>query len=176
MWPLATNAKTVKTSLGGEPVDITILPDLVIENIFEHVVESDGDCAILNLSLVCRRWKDIVASNAFRRKVHFQWLSKVYNWKKASSNFKEQYFVMYSIRECLGCDRLYKDMPGFRGSGKGTALAFYSEDGDAGHPGYCNLFCAIRYGNYWDSFESDWEAANEIAQRNEGELGNEAIE
>ena len=32
----------------------------------------------------------------------------------------------------------YKDMPGFRGSGKGAALAFYSEDGDAGHPGYCN--------------------------------------
>ena len=102
LWPLATNAKTLKTSLGGEPVDITILPDLVIENIFEHVVESDGDCAILNLSLVCRRWKDIVASNTFRRKVHFQWLSKVYNWKKASSNFKEQHFVMYSIRGVSG--------------------------------------------------------------------------
>ena len=110
LWPLATNAKTVKTSLRGEPVDITILPDLVIENIFEHVVENDGDCAILNLSLVCRRWKDIVASDTFRRYAHFQWLSKVYNWDKASSDFKEQYFVMYSIRECLGCDRWYKGL------------------------------------------------------------------
>ena len=57
---------------------MTILPDLVLENIFERIVESDGDCAILNLSLVCRRWKDIVASDTFRRNVHFQWLSKVY--------------------------------------------------------------------------------------------------
>ena len=71
---------------------MTILPDLVLENIFERIVESDGDCAILNLSLVCRRWKDIVASYTFRRNVHFQWLSKVYNWKKASSEFKKRVF------------------------------------------------------------------------------------
>ena len=35
------------------------------------------------------------------------------------------------------------------------------------------------FGNHWDSFESGWEAANEIAQRNElheGELGKEAID
>lgn len=83
---------------------------------------------------------------------------------------------MYSIRECLGCDRLYKDMPGFRGSGKGAALAFYSEDGDAGHPGYWTQFCASRPGNYWDPFESDWEAANEIEPANEVELGNGAID
>ena len=67
--------KNSKNILGGKPADITILPDLVLENIFERVVESDGDRAILNLSLVCRRWKDIVANDTFRRNVHFQWLS-----------------------------------------------------------------------------------------------------
>ena len=57
--------------LGWKPADITILPDLVLEHIFERVVDSDGDSAIFNLSLVCRRWKDIVASDTFRRNVHF---------------------------------------------------------------------------------------------------------
>ena len=153
---------------------MTILPDLVLENVFECVVESDGDCAILNLSLVCMRSKDIVARDTFRRNVHFQWLSKVYNWKKASGEFKKEYFIMYSIRECMGCDRRYKDMLGFRGSGKSAALAFYSDDGDAGHPGYCTQFCAIRCGNYWDPFESDLEPANEAEAGNEGEPANEA--
>ena len=146
--------------LGRKPAEITIRPDLVLEKIFERVVDNDGDRAIFNLSLVCWRWKDIVASDSFRGKVHFQWLSSVYNWETASSDFREEYFVMYSIQECLGCNRLYKDMPGFRGSGKGCALAFYSYDGDAGHPGYCTQFCARMYGN----FDSDWEQPNEDEQ------------
>ena len=145
----------------------------MLEDIFERVVESDGDRAILNLSLVCRRWNDIVAMDAFRKKVHFQWLSKVYNWKEASSDFRKEYFVMYSIRECLGCDRRYKDMPGFRGSGKGAALAFYSYDEDAGHPGYCTQYCASRYGNYCDPLESDWELRNEADPANEAEQPND---
>ena len=49
-----------------------------------------------------------------------------------------------------------------------------SDDGDAGHPGYCTQFCAIRCGNYWDPFESDWEPANEAEAGNEGEPANEA--
>ena len=133
----------------------------MLEKIFERVVENDGDRAILNLSLVCKRWKDIVARDAFRKKVHFQWLSTVHNWKKASSEFKEKYFVMYSIQECLGCDRRYKDTAGYRGSGKGGALAFYSDYGDAGHPGYCTQFCASAYGNYMDPFDDDWDPPNE---------------
>ena len=138
-------------------------------------MENDGDSAIFHLSLVCRRWKDIVASDTFRRNVHFQWLSIVYNWEKASSRFRKEYFVKYSIRECLGCDRLYKDMPGFRGSGKGSTLVFYSYDGDAGHPGYCKQYCASKYGNYWDPLESDWEQPNEAEPPNEDEQPNEAI-
>ena len=77
---------------------------------------------------------------------------------------------MYSVQECLGCDRRYKDMPGFRGSGKGAALAFYSYNKDAGHPGYCTQFCASMHGNYWDPVESDWE------QQNEAEPANEALD
>ena len=80
---------------------------------------------------------------------------------------------MYSIRECLGCDRRYKDMPGFRGSGKGAALAFYSYDEDAGHPGYCAQYCASRYGNYCDPLESDWELRNEAEPANEAEQPND---
>ena len=59
-----------------------------------------------------------------------------------------------------------------RASGKGAALAFYSDDGDAGHPRYCKQFCASRHGYYWHSFESDWKPANEAESRNEAEPKN----
>ena len=61
-----------------------------------------------------------------------------------------------------------------RASGKGAALTFYSDDGDAGHPGYCKQFCASRHGNDWDSFESDWKSANEAEPPNEAEPANGA--
>jgi len=37
-----------------------------------------------------------------------------------------------------------------KGQEKGGALAFYSDDGHAGHPGYCTQSSASRYGNYKD--------------------------
>ena len=52
-------------------------------------------------------------------------------------------------------------MPGYRGSGKGDALAFYLDYGDAGHPGYCTQLCASAHGNYMDPFDDDWEPPNE---------------
>ena len=86
--------------------------------------------------------------------------STVHNWKKASSKFKEKCF-MYSIKECLGCDRRYEDMAGYRGSGKGSGLPFYSDYGDAGHPSYFTQFCTSSHGNYMDPFDDDWEPLNE---------------
>ena len=50
---------------------------------------------------------------------------KIVQLGKASSDFRKEYFAMYSIQECLGCDRLYKDMSGFRGSGPGGGGGWY---------------------------------------------------
>ena len=83
-------------------------------------MESDGGSAILKLSLLYRRGKDIVASCLFRRE--FQWLSKVYSWKKASSNFKNWvafYYVFHTAVSGIW-------PTGFRGSKKSGGLAFYS--------------------------------------------------
>ena len=44
---------------------------------------------------------------------------------------------MYDIHECLGCNSLYKDAPGYMRCGKsGKSLGFYSESSNDGHPGY----------------------------------------
>ena len=121
--------------------------------ILQLVCKHDGDVAIARLSLACRKWKEIVGGEPFRRSLYFNWLSTVYNWENASKEFKDQYFVMYEIRECFGCNEKYKDVPGFmqqRGS-----LTFYSDSADASHPGYCSEFCARVSGPYSDMLDDD---------------------
>jgi len=90
------------------------LLDAILELVFEHVHETDGDAAIASLSSACCRRQRIVADDVFRRRVHFKWLASIYDWEKASGDFKEQYFVMYKIEECFGCGVKFKSMPGFQ--------------------------------------------------------------
>ena len=54
----------------------------------------------------------LVSNTMFCRKLHFRWLSSVCDWNKASKAFREKYYVMYDIQECLGCRTRYKDAPG----------------------------------------------------------------
>ena len=131
---------------------INNMPDELLQEVFEYVWFSDGDSAILTLSLVCRRWMALVGDETFRRCVHFRWLSTVHDWEKATPEFREQYYVMYGIYECFGCRRKYKDMPGYVRRGKGS-LSFYEGSGDANRPGYCSDFCGIVMGPYSDPFE-----------------------
>ena len=127
----------------------------MLEEILQFVCDSDGDKAILTLSLVGRRWQNLVSNSMFRRKLHFRWLSSVYDWNKASKAFREKYYVMYDMQECLGCRTRYKDAPGFMK--RVTALRFYSGSADEGHPGYCSHYCAQQCGAYFDLLD-DWQA------------------
>ena len=143
--------------IGRNPVDIDCLPDEILQEVFERVCESDGDPAIGVLSLVCRRWQRLVQDEVFRKHIHFKWLRTVYDWQKASDDYKKNYYVMYDILECIGCNRRYKDMPGFMQRGSKGSLRFYSDAGDSGHPGYCSEFCARVMNAFSDPLE-DWEA------------------
>ena len=88
----------------------------------------------------------------FRRKVHFRRLSSVYDWNKATKEFREKYFVIYEIEECFGCKIRYKDAPGFMK--RGNAIRFYSESADDCHPRYCSHYCAQRCGAYVDPVDN----------------------
>ena len=129
--PLAKKIKIVLRSYLtiGRSLHINNLPDGVLQEVFEYVWFVDGDAAILNLSLVCKSWKALVGDDIFRRRVHFRWLSTCHGWEKASPAFREQYYVMYGIYDCLGCSKKYKDMPGYVRRGKGS-LSFYEGSGD----------------------------------------------
>ncbi|KAJ7376774.1 hypothetical protein OS493_032508 [Desmophyllum pertusum] len=139
---------------GRNPIGMNSLSNEILEEIFQHVHEGDGDAAIARLSLVCRRWKEVVGTDHFRRRVHFLWLSTLHDWQKASAEFNDTYYVMYDVGECFGCNKRYKSMPGYQGS-RGS-LVFYSDTEDVGHAGYCSEFCARVLGNYEDPFD-DWE-------------------
>ena len=136
----------------GRRLDINSLPDDVLEEVFEYVWNSEGDAAIVTLSLVCSRWRALVGSDLFRRRVHFKWLSSVHDWKNATAEFRETYYVMYVIRECFGCQKKYKDTPGFMRRGKGS-LVLYSDWRDANHAGYCSEICGSAMGPYSDPFD-----------------------
>ena len=108
------------------PVHVDYLPDKTLQEIFLHVCRSEGDAAILKLSLVCHRWQRLVGEEILRKRVHFSWLSTAYDWQKTSHEFKETYYVMYDIRECLECNRKYKDVPRFMMK-RSSTLRFYSD-------------------------------------------------
>lgn len=89
----------------GRSLHTTNLPDEVLQEVFEYVRFNGGDAAIATLNLICSRWSALVGDDIFRRRAHFRWLSTVHDWEKASPEFSEQYYVMYDMYECLGCQR-----------------------------------------------------------------------
>lgn len=66
---------------------------------------------------------------------------------------------MYEIQDCFKCRSLYKNAPGFMK--RRTALRFYSESTDEGHPGFCSQYCAQRRGAYFHPLD-DWQAYLEL--------------
>ena len=108
------------------------LPTETIQQIFQSVWDIEGDPSIARLSLVFRRWRQLAQDEGFRKVV--------------------QYYVMYEIIRCLGCNRLYKDTAGFSQiGGERGSLRFYSDSDDAGHLGFCTPFCAHVFGIYNDA-------------------------
>ena len=100
---------------------------------------------------MCQRWRELAQDEAFRTGLYFKWLLTVHDWENASEDLKENYYVVYELRRCLGCNKVYKDTPGFMQIRKRGSLRFYSDSDDAGHPGYCSQFCASVMGAYRDS-------------------------
>lgn len=54
------------------------MPDAVLSEILLHVVLEEGDAALLNLSLVCSKFRSLVDTDSFRKRAHFCWLDSMY--------------------------------------------------------------------------------------------------
>ncbi|XP_049429862.1 uncharacterized protein LOC125887234 [Epinephelus fuscoguttatus] len=85
------------------------LPSCLLEEIFAEVVLSDGDVAILTLSLVCHRFKEVVSTEHFRRKAHFMWLNSVATSSKFTERYRAEFCNMYSLETCRECNETYKN-------------------------------------------------------------------
>lgn len=115
------------------------LPSDLLRQILLDVVFDEGDGAFLTLSLVCRKFCDIVCSQVFRRKYHLAWLDSITDWKSTSPDIKDKYRVEFKLSTCESCGWLYKDTIGYCGDGKkGVYRAFYS---DKEFDGYCSMHC-----------------------------------
>lgn len=123
------------------------LPSCLLEEIFAEDVLSDGDVAILTLSLVCHHFKEVSTEHRdgtehFRRKAHFMWLNSVATWSKFTERYRADFRNMYSLEMCRECNETYKNcIPGYAGKGKrGELRGIYSDDC---HPGFCSKFCQM---------------------------------
>ncbi|XP_077060375.1 uncharacterized protein LOC143712034 [Siphateles boraxobius] len=119
-------------------IEILMLPDAVLSEILLHVVLEEGDSGLLNLSLVCSKFRSLVDTDSFRR-AHFCWLDSVTNWREKTC---PEYYQMYTLQPCRHCNDIYKNcLPGYVGRGKrGEIQGFYSENPD---PGFCSDWCQL---------------------------------
>ncbi|XP_060733163.1 uncharacterized protein LOC132850542 [Tachysurus vachellii] len=122
-------------------IEILMLPDSVLSEILLHVVVEEGGSGLLNLSLVCSKFRSLVDTDSFRRRAHFCWLDSVTNWREKSVTCQENY-QMYTLQPCRHCNEIYKNcLPGYVGRGKqGEMQGLYSENT---HPGFCNDWCQL---------------------------------
>ncbi|XP_030290955.1 uncharacterized protein LOC115592411 isoform X2 [Sparus aurata] len=123
-------------------ISIDMLQLLVLEDIFALVVLSDGDMAILTLSLVCHHFREVLSTRVFRRKAHFLWLNSMASWSRFSAGYRAEYCKMYSLDTCRECNITYKNcIPGYAGREKrGELQGIYSKNS---HPGFCSNFCQM---------------------------------
>jgi hypothetical protein len=129
------HSKTMSWKTGN---GLMSLPNELLQHILKEVLK-EGDHKFYLLSLVCKKMKEIVMDESFRRVVHYAWLNSVLNWSDKSIEFKKQYYVMYEIKSCFQCGRTYKEMNGLIGCGKfGVLNKFYS---DISNPGFCSHEC-----------------------------------
>lgn len=121
------------------------MPRICLEEILLEVVLHDCYAALLTLALVCSCFRDIVSNKWFRERAHFLWLDSVATWSKFSSMYKQEFYTMYSVQNCIQCNCTFKScMPGYVGRGKlGELRGIYSDDP---HPGFCSQFCQLQSG------------------------------
>ncbi|XP_058607047.1 uncharacterized protein LOC131524190 isoform X3 [Onychostoma macrolepis] len=122
-------------------IGILMLPDAFLLEILLHVVLEEGDAALLNLSLVCSKFRSLVDTDSFQKRAHFCWLDSVTKWRMKSEPCQE-FFKMYTLQPCRHCNEVYKNcLPGYVGRGKrGEMQGFYSENT---HPGFCSDDCKM---------------------------------
>ena len=94
------------------------LPSKILEKILFETMKC-GDHTFLKLGLVCKLWYQMTKTNSFREKVHFGWLSRIKDNWDAVPDFKREYYVIYDVRECFDCRKIYKDCQGYNGRGEG---------------------------------------------------------
>ncbi|XP_058643950.1 uncharacterized protein LOC131547426 [Onychostoma macrolepis] len=133
--------KETKQQEKVQNIGILMLPDAVLSEILLHVVLGEGDAALLNLSLVCSKFRRLVDTDSFRKRAHFCWLDSVTKWRTKSEPCQE-FFKMYTLQPCRHCNEVYKNcLPGYVGRGKrGEMQGFYSENT---HPGFCSDDCKM---------------------------------
>ena len=78
------------------------------------------------LSLVCKRWREIVDNESFRGKVQRKFLDSEFSAKFWSEEKKKQfYYSGFSILECIHCRKTFKDRHGYYRDPKSRAICYY---------------------------------------------------
>ena len=92
-------------------IGIHLLPRELLEAIFLELCIAREEMHLI-LSLVCKRWSEIVNKN-FRDRVHIAWLDREFNANNWNEEIKRKYRVPFRVLKCLNCNRNFKPEIGY---------------------------------------------------------------
>ena len=96
-------------------------------------------CVLKSISLLCRRFNEIVPTQEFQDKMYVEWLKRVIDWSKTDKAYREKY--LYSRTSavhlvlCKYCDSEFPAASGWHRHPVGS-YAFYDDEDD-----YCSNEC-----------------------------------
>ena len=107
MTNLELRAEETNTIYIFEPcIGIDLLPRETVEAIFLELCIAQEEMHLI-LSLVCKRWSEIVNKN-FRDRVHIAWVDREFNANNWNEEIKRKYRVLFTVLKCLNCNRNFK--------------------------------------------------------------------
>ncbi|CAM4610516.1 unnamed protein product [Leuciscus chuanchicus] len=139
---------TLIPPLCADPTLHIPLPPEVLRHILLDVVYEEGDKAFHTLSLVCRKFNEIINHPG------------IVDWKSVSPDVRKEYRVEFKLTNCDACGFLYKNTTGYCGNGKkGVFTAFCS---DKEFDGFCSMDCYYM-GQHRLALTCTWERAHVCA-------------
>ena len=87
-------------------IGVHLLPREIVEAIFLELCIAQEEMHLI-LSLVCKRWSEIVNKD-FRDRVHIAWVDREFNANNWNEEIKRKYRVLFTVLKCVNCNRNFK--------------------------------------------------------------------
>ena len=121
-------------------IGIHLLPREILEAIFLELCIAREEMHLI-LSLVCKRWSEIVNKN-FRDRVHIAWLDREFNANNWNEETKRKYRVPFRVLKCLNCNHNFKPEIGYWRDPRDCTAIYGGDNHISGYCSECEASCS----------------------------------